>query len=95
VPTRVQSHCRFRKRGTEYVSESGIKWMSGGAKRQCDRALVPTNRWRFSVRGIVGAARSGVASAEPWRYNKQGWQSPTLVGRTFVLFLRQLVGDLD
>jgi hypothetical protein len=35
---RVRSYCRFRKRGTEYVSESGIKRMSGGAKRQCDRA---------------------------------------------------------
>ena len=36
---RVRSHCRFRNRGTEYVSEFGIKWLSGGAKRQCDRAL--------------------------------------------------------
>jgi hypothetical protein len=35
----VRSHCRFRNRGTEYVSEYGIKWISGGAKRQCDRAL--------------------------------------------------------
>jgi hypothetical protein len=26
-PTRVRSNCRFRKRGTEYVSESGMKWM--------------------------------------------------------------------
>jgi hypothetical protein len=29
----------FRKRGTEYVNESGMKRMNGGAKRQCDRAL--------------------------------------------------------
>ena len=29
-PGRVRSHCRFRKRGTDYVGESGIKWMSGG-----------------------------------------------------------------
>jgi hypothetical protein len=36
---RVRSHCHFRNEGTEYVSESGIKWMSSGAKRQCDRAL--------------------------------------------------------
>jgi hypothetical protein len=34
-----RSHCRFRNRGTEYVSTSGMKWMSGGTKRQCDRAL--------------------------------------------------------
>jgi hypothetical protein len=26
-------------RGTEYVRDSGAEWMSGGAKRQCDRAL--------------------------------------------------------
>ena len=32
---RVPSHCRFRNRCTEYVSESGIKWMSGSStKRQ-------------------------------------------------------------
>jgi hypothetical protein len=37
---RVRSHCRFRSRGTEYVSESGMKWISGGTKRQCDRALI-------------------------------------------------------
>ena len=36
---RVRSHHRFRNRGTDYVSESGMKWMSGGTKRQCDRAL--------------------------------------------------------
>ena len=36
---RVRSHCRFRDRGTEYGNKSGIKWMSGGTKRQCDRAL--------------------------------------------------------
>jgi hypothetical protein len=28
--------CRFRDRGTEYVRESGMKWMSGGARRQCE-----------------------------------------------------------
>ena len=36
---RVRSHCRFRNRGTEYVSEYGIKWTRGSLKRQCDRAL--------------------------------------------------------
>jgi hypothetical protein len=38
-PGRARSHCRFRNRGTEYVSESSMKWMSGGTKRQCDRTL--------------------------------------------------------
>jgi hypothetical protein len=37
---RVWSHCRFRNRGTEYASKYGVKWASGGAKRQCDRALL-------------------------------------------------------
>ena len=36
---RVRSHCRFRKRGTEYVSEAGMTWKRGRVKRQCDRAL--------------------------------------------------------
>jgi hypothetical protein len=37
---RIRSHCRFRKKGTQYVSESGMKWMSGSTiKRQRDRAL--------------------------------------------------------
>jgi hypothetical protein len=40
--TRVRSHCRFRNRGTDYLSESGIEWMSGSTKRQCDRALGAT-----------------------------------------------------
>jgi hypothetical protein len=33
------SHCRFRKIGAEYVSESGMKRMGGSTKRQCDRIL--------------------------------------------------------
>jgi hypothetical protein len=37
--TRIRSHCRFRNSGTEYDRESGMKWMRGGTKRQCDRAL--------------------------------------------------------
>jgi hypothetical protein len=36
---KVRSHCRCRKRGTEYVSKSGIKWTSGRTKQQCDRDL--------------------------------------------------------
>ena len=40
-PGGVRSHCRFRHSGAKYVSASGMKWMSGGTKRQCDRALRP------------------------------------------------------
>jgi hypothetical protein len=36
---RIRPHCRFRNRGTEFVRDSGVKGMSGSAKRQCDRAL--------------------------------------------------------
>ena len=38
----VEDHLRsgrivaFRNRGTEYVSEYGMEWMSGGAGRRCD-----------------------------------------------------------
>jgi hypothetical protein len=47
VEPRVQSHRRFRNRRTEYISESGVKWMSRSAKRQCDRALaVPVSSER-------------------------------------------------
>jgi hypothetical protein len=35
----VRSHCHFNNRGTEYLSESGMKCTSSSAKRQCDRAL--------------------------------------------------------
>jgi hypothetical protein len=51
---RVRSHCRFRNRGTEYVTESGMKWMSGGAKRQCGRVL----RWTMSGSLAPSAAAS-------------------------------------
>ena len=32
VVPRVRSHCRLRNRGTEYASQSGMKWMRGGAE---------------------------------------------------------------
>jgi hypothetical protein len=53
VVPRVRSRCRFKKRGTRSLlkgteslmySESGVKWMSGGAKRQCGRALAAPPR---------------------------------------------------
>ena len=37
---RVRSHCRLQNnRGIEYLRKSGIKWMNGSAKRQCDQTL--------------------------------------------------------
>jgi hypothetical protein len=42
----VASDYKFRIRATDYLSESGMKWiMSGRTKRQCDRALAPPRRW--------------------------------------------------
>ena len=35
----VRLHCRFINRGNEYVSGSGMEWMSESTKRQCDQAL--------------------------------------------------------
>jgi hypothetical protein len=32
----VRSRCHFRDRGTEHVSDPGVKRMNGGANRQCD-----------------------------------------------------------
>jgi hypothetical protein len=29
---RVRLHCRFRNRGTEYVSDTRMKWMNGRKK---------------------------------------------------------------
>jgi hypothetical protein len=43
-PPRARSHCCFRNRGTEYVSKSGMNWMSSSTKRQCDRAQSPPRR---------------------------------------------------
>jgi hypothetical protein len=36
---RVRSHCRFRNRAADYLSEYGMKCLSGGTKRQCNRTL--------------------------------------------------------
>jgi hypothetical protein len=38
---RVRSHCRVRNRGTEYVSKSGMKWMSGSTA--ASQAAVTSN----------------------------------------------------
>jgi hypothetical protein len=37
--SRGRWHCRFRYSDTSSVSKSGIIWMSGSPKRQCNRAL--------------------------------------------------------
>jgi hypothetical protein len=40
----ARSHCHSINRGTEGVSESAMKWMSGSTERQCGRApTAPTS----------------------------------------------------
>ena len=57
---RVSSHCRFINRAIDYLSESGMKWMSGGAKRQCGRTL-PGGQRALRRELPVGALRQRCA----------------------------------
>ena len=50
-----RSHCRFRNRGIEYISESGMKWMSGGTKRHL-AGQVAVAEQRTQAAGVLGAA---------------------------------------
>jgi hypothetical protein len=43
------------KRGAEGISESGMEWMNGSTKRQCDRTLGAA--WRGDSRGRWPGAR--------------------------------------
>ena len=55
---RVRPHRRFKNRGTKSLSKCGMKWMSGGAKRPCDRAVhapaSATKGW-LSLPAAIGA----------------------------------------
>ena len=58
VCDRVRSHSRFRYKAIDYLSESGMRWMSGSAKRQCDRTLRrPTSRRSGGGRPSAATAR--------------------------------------
>jgi hypothetical protein len=59
----VRSHRRFRKRGTEYVSESGMERMGGSTKRQCDRALPVPCAYRPAAHSTQSVASSLPAAA--------------------------------
>ena len=83
---RVRSHCRFRYRGTEYVSESGIKWMSGRTKPECGRALWPPRAAPLSP-PTAGQRRPSQAGRRPrdarpcacagwWLLARAGGRSP-------------------
>jgi hypothetical protein len=62
VPRReggVRLHYRFRNRGANCLSESGMKWMSGISKRQCDQ----TPRTGRAVRGLRARASRSLRRA--------------------------------
>jgi hypothetical protein len=49
----VRSHCRFRSRGTDYVSEAGVEWMNGGAKRPCLSALCAHTKAQYKTTDLL------------------------------------------
>ena len=59
----VLSHCRFKNRCTEYVSEYGMKWMGGGAERQCGRAGPRLGFGRIVVSVIVSSGPEGLLAS--------------------------------
>ena len=65
---RVQSHGRFRNRGTEYVSDSSAKWMSSSKRRQCDQALCAAPRPQAEAGdGLTRCGHSRRRSSAPGR----------------------------
>jgi hypothetical protein len=51
----------FRNRATEYVRESGIQWVSGSTRRQCDRARAARrlNTMRLEIIGPLFESLDG------------------------------------
>jgi hypothetical protein len=78
LPPRVRPHRRFRNRRADSLSESGMKWMRGGAKRQCDRA--DPHRRSPSLPPPTAARRPPPAAprASP---GPHGRAAPPIVGR--------------
>ena len=64
---RVRSHCRFRNRGTEYVGNSGVKWMGSNIKRPCNRSSpgVAAALVQLVAREVTGVA-ANVRVAGGW-----------------------------
>ena len=53
-------------KGTKNVSESGVKWVSGRTKRQCDRALRPPSPRAGRAAGTTCAAAAEAAWGRAW-----------------------------
>jgi hypothetical protein len=79
---RVRSHCRFRNRGTEYVSESGMERMSGGARPSPQRAAGgPDGGLEERLAGdgvVVDGDGSGVHLAQPGGRGEVAWPRVSL-----------------
>jgi hypothetical protein len=54
----ARSHCSFSNRGTDSVSETGVKQMNGGEKWQRDRALAQTGRIPTAPHSPTARARA-------------------------------------
>jgi hypothetical protein len=79
---------RARSRGTEHVGEHVVKWMCGGAKRQCDRArsgprgivrrrASPAPPRVLAARRLFGAtAKAGVVSSTSVRWENDSYRCP-------------------
>jgi hypothetical protein len=63
----VRPHRRIRSSGTEYVSEYGMKWMSGGTKRRCDRARAGASR--ISPASAAAPICAQRKHPKPWSWN--------------------------
>jgi hypothetical protein len=57
-------HCGFKQRGAEYVRESGIKRVGGGAERQCNRALGGPSAARLATTACGARRGEGARAGE-------------------------------
>jgi hypothetical protein len=60
-PLRVRSHCRFRNNGTDYVRESGMKWMSVSTK--ATMRPIPTSPLHAPWLNHIGAKQNSLCFA--------------------------------
>ena len=74
----VRSRCRFRNRGTDSLSEYGMKWMSGGTRRQCDRTLSAGPAAELAAAAQLEAGRRSANAAAAALLGRPGRHLATL-----------------
>ena len=67
---RARPHCRVRHRWTDYLSSCGVKRMSNGATRECERPN-PRGAWRMCGGGSPRS--SGCRSTSSRGGQRAGW----------------------